>query len=154
MGSLKGKKRRKSFRYEALPISSKRKINVTIDEPVLRTMPLNIIEPLPTSLDRHTSPPPSLGPQASAPSVRDLRKRKGVIDDLTTNIDGIALYQGMTPKNLYHYMYQPPFMAHKRQLNAICEDVVSKVVISRILYHMCHSNLFFLTSHSLTCFLL
>lgn len=73
---------------------------VTIDELVT----LNVIKPLPISPSPYTLPTISLGLQAPTPPMKDLRKEKCVINNLTTNIKGVALYRGMETERLDHHM--------------------------------------------------
>lgn len=108
-------------------------------------MPLNVIEPLPLSSSQPTSQIVSSGQQAPTPSVKDSRKGKDVIDNLTIEVESVALYQGITLKRLNHHVDQLSYMVHERQLNPMCEGVDVGVMLNRLRYH---------TSVSLTLFLI
>lgn len=119
MKSFKGKKRIKSSRHEVVLTLSKIKKKVTIDKLVLRPIPFNIIEPSPIYLGQHTSPPlawfktphyTSICVNKNLPSVRHLRKRKGIMIDLTTDIESVAMYSGIALERLDYYMDQIPYM--------------------------------------------
>lgn len=81
-----------------------------IDEHVLLPTPLNIVEPSPASLSQHIYIPTSFGQQTSTPLVRDSRRGEGVIDDLTINVEGMAIYRGMALERLDHYVNQLLYM--------------------------------------------
>lgn len=89
------------------------------------------------SQEQYTSLPSSSGPQESDHTVRDSRKGKDVMNDLTTNMDGMALNRGMALEHLNHYVGHISLMAHEKQLEAICEEKGSKVGIRRLMYQMC-----------------
>lgn len=62
--------------------------------------------------------------------VRDLRKRKGLIDDLTTEFDGGTFYNGMALERVDNL----PYMAYKKQLNATSEDMDPILVMSGLFF--------------------
>lgn len=66
--------------------------------------------------------------------MRDSRRGKSVIDDLTTDIEGMTLYRGMPLGMMEHYVDQLPHMVHERQLDAMYEDVNAGVVLNRLLF--------------------
>lgn len=115
------------------------KKRVTIDE----LMPLNFIDASPASLSSHLSLPIILGQQAHIPPMMDSRKGKGVIDDLTTNIEGIALYRSLALGKLDHHMSQLSYMAYERQLNSMREGVDADVILSHLMYQVSVSSTLF-----------
>lgn len=128
--SSKGKKRSKPSRVGVIPTLSKRKKKVTIE----KLVPLNVIEPSPTSLDQHTSPIVSFGQQAPTLPVRDSRKMKGVINDIVINVEGVALYMGIILERLDHYMDQLLYVVHEKQLYSICEDMDAEVILNCLMF--------------------
>lgn len=46
--------------------------------------------------------------------TRDSRKGKDIIDDLTIDIDRVALYRGLALEKLDHYVCHLPFKADER----------------------------------------
>lgn len=111
--SSKGNKKSKSSSQEGLSTSSKNK-NKTMDRPGLKLEPFNIFEPSLPSPGWHTSPSPSSEPQVHGDPIKDSRKGKGFVNDLTTDVDVMALYHGMVPKKLDHYVGHILVMAHEK----------------------------------------
>lgn len=76
----------------------KKKKKAIIDKTVLSLEPINVFVPL--SMSQENSPSPSLDsvPKVLAHPIRDSRKSKGVVNDITTNMDEIALYHSLKLK--------------------------------------------------------
>lgn len=127
------KKNIKSSKQEGTSSLLKRKKGVTIDEP----MPLNVIECSPMSPSPYLFLPIILGQRAPTPPLSDLRKRKGVINDLTIDVQGMALYNGLALERLDHHVGHLPNKEIEIQFNAICEDIDSELILNCIMYQVC-----------------
>lgn len=68
--------------------------------------------------------------------VRDSRKRKVMVNDLTTNMDEIVLNWGLVPHQLNSYLIHLLNESFKKYLEKIYEDTNSKNVIHRQLYEV------------------
>lgn len=79
-----------------MPLKKKKK--VVIDEPALNLEPLNAFEPLSMSQEQHGTPPPYSSPKEPGHYIWDSRKGKGILNNLTTNMDRIDLYRGLAPE--------------------------------------------------------
>lgn len=58
--------------------------------------------------------------------MRDSRRDKGFIDELTVEVEGMVLYKGKALEKLDHYVDNLPYMVHKKYLDAMCDDANSK----------------------------
>lgn len=139
-GSSKSKKRVKFFYHKGHPVflqKKKEKKKTIIDKVALSPEPINVSSPLSMSQERAPSPSPYLVPKVPTHPIRDSRKGKGFVSDLTTYVDGIALYQGSEHKKLDQYLSHLPIEAYENQLEAICKGMGSDDVIRHHLYQVC-----------------
>lgn len=136
--SSKRKKRSKRSTKETAPSQGKRRHTSNkevVPTPMPTIRPFEWVEnPIITILS-HQTPTPVASNQMTPPSTtRDSRRGKGVIEHLTTKIEGMTLYRDMALERVDHYVENLPYMAHEKQVDAICEDVDPTIVVSRLLF--------------------
>lgn len=88
--------------------------------------------------------------------MKDSRRSKGIIDNLTIEVGGMVFYKSIALERLDHYIYNLPYMVHEKQLNVMCEDVnfgvilLYQVSITRAFIYFTSSFYIFLTSRSIS----
>lgn len=78
-----------------------------------------VFEHFPTSIGHKIPTLVTSSQQKPSLLVRDLRKGKGIIDELITMVEGVHLFRGMSSERLDHYMDYLHFIMHETQIDAM-----------------------------------
>lgn len=115
---------------------------------MLTPTPLTIVDPSLTSPGQHILTSITWSQHKLLPYKR-LEEGKDIIVQLTVEAKRIALYRGMAPKRLDHYVDYLTYMVDEKKLNAMCEDANFMVMLSRLLYEVSITLSFYLLNFSL-----
>lgn len=144
----KGKNRSNSSNIETTHYQAKKR-HTSTDEPIpilistIQTFEL-VENPSLTTICHQTPTHVSSNQLIPHSTIQASRRGKYVIDDLTIKVEGVTLYKGMAPERMDHYVDILAYMAHEKQLDAMCEDVNPTLVVGMLLFQLSSgSNLYF-----------
>lgn len=137
-GSSKGKKRRKSSGEEGHPASLKTMKKSSMDKPMLNLDSLNIYVSLSSLQEELRTPHPNSGSKEPGHLTKDVRKRKAILNDPTTDVDRIVLNRDLNPEQLNHYLSHLYIESLDKQLEVLREVADSDEVAYCQLYQLCY----------------